>query len=167
MPKPDLSPQEIARRRRKFMQEQGAIIDRVGWMVLGVFPTADDPDDTSPFAYTVGLTAHGYPELVIAGCLDVRIMHELLNNLADRVYDTAARFTHGQRLADVIHGLPTVIVDGPLNDTLWPGSAVARYGRDKVRLQQLVWPDPQGRFPWEDGYDLDKYRQPLIGRPGE
>jgi hypothetical protein len=59
-----------------FLRRQQEIIDTVGWAVMHVLPTADDPDTTTPFAYTVGLTAH-HPELPIAG-LPPEIGHGLL-----------------------------------------------------------------------------------------
>jgi hypothetical protein len=146
------------------MRHQQQIIDRVGWAVMHVLPTEDEPDTVTPFAYTVGLTAHGYPELLVAG-LPPEIAHGLLNDLAGRVYDQARRFAHGQRIGDLIAGYDAVIVDGPPRGDLLPGVAIARYGRDQVRLQQVVWPDPQGRFPWQDGYDIDPRAQPLIAHP--
>jgi hypothetical protein len=144
------------------LHRQGEHIDRVGWAVTMVLPTADDPGVA--FAYTVGLTARGFPELVIAG-LPPDIAHALLNDLASRVYDWAARFSHGQRIGDLLVGYDAVIVDGPATEALYPGAAYARYGTGRVRLRQVVWPDPRGRFPWEPGYSHDGYPQPLIGRP--
>jgi hypothetical protein len=148
----------------EFLRRQGEIIDTVGWAVMHVMPAEDDPDTEIPFAYTVGLTAHGYPELLIAG-LPPEIGHELLNDLATRVYDQARRFTHGERIGDLIVGHDAVIVDGPPREELLPGVAIARYGRDRVRLQQVVWPDERGRFPWEAGYDVNPQAQPLIVQP--
>ncbi|SCF42720.1 protein of unknown function (DUF4262) [Micromonospora matsumotoense] len=104
-----------------------------------MLPTDDDPD-TTPFAYTVGLTAHGYPELITAG-LPPEIAHSLLNDLARRVYDRAERFTHGQRIRNLIAGYDAIIIDGLPTADLLPGMAIARYGRARVRLQQMVWPD--------------------------
>lgn len=49
------------------LRRQEQIIDTIGWAVTHVLPTDDDPDTTTPFAYTVGLTAHHYPELLTAG----------------------------------------------------------------------------------------------------
>jgi hypothetical protein len=146
-----------------FLRRQERIIDRVGWAVMHVLPTDDDPDTTAPFSYTIGLTGHGYPELLIAG-LPCEIAHTLLNDLAGRVYGKAQRFTHGQRVDDLIAGYPAVVVEGDLVEHLWPGVAVARYGRDRLRLQQVVWPDPAGRLPWEPGYAYDAQVQPLIAR---
>src|SRR5262249_9730899 len=84
---------------------------------------------------------------------------------AGRVYGQAQRFAHGQRISDLIAGYDAVIVEGPVIEDPRPGAAIARYGRDQVRLQQVVWPDRQGRFPWEDGYDVDPHAQPLIAHP--
>jgi hypothetical protein len=142
------------------MRRQQQQIDEYGWAVTAVFPTDDAPD--APFAYTVGLTAHGYPELIIAG-LDPQIAQALLNDLATRVYDRAQRFTAGQRISDLLVGYDAIIVDGPATEALHPGAAFARYGKNKVSLQQVVWPDPQGRFPWEAGYALGQGAQPLLG----
>ena len=144
------------------MRRQQEVIDRHGWAVTAVFPTADDPG--APFAYTIGLTAHGYPELIIAG-LDPATSQMLLNDLAQRVFDRAERFTAGQPISDLLHGYDAVIVEGPATEALHPGTAFARYGKDRVTLQQVVWPDQHGRFPWEPQYAIDPQAQPLLGRP--
>jgi Domain of unknown function (DUF4262) len=107
--------------------------------------------------------AHDRPELVIAG-LDPAIAQALLNDLAERVVHRAARFTHGQRITDLIDGYDAVIIDGPITEHLYPGAAIGRYGPDRVRLQQIVWPDPHARFPWEPGYQYPPQAQPLLAR---
>ena len=107
---------------------------------------------------------HGYPELVIAG-LHPLIAQALLGDLADRVVHHGARLRHGQRITDLIDGYDAVIVDGPVTEELYPGTAIGRYGADQVRLQQVVWPDPHGRFPWDPGYQYPPQAQPLLGRP--
>lgn len=146
-----------------FLRRQEQILDTVGWAVMHVLPAADT-DTTTPFAYTVGLTAHGYPELLIVG-LPPEIAHDLLNDLAARVYDKAEQFSHGQRISDLIAGHDAVLVEGEPTDDLLPGVAIARYGREQVRLLQVIWPDPQGRFPWHAGYSMDPHVQPQIARP--
>src|SRR4051794_22533027 len=105
-----------------FLRRQEEIIDTVGWAVMHVLPTADDPD-TTPFAYTVGLTAHDYPELLIAG-LPPEVAHGLLNYLAGRVYDKAERLARGQRVSDLIAGYDPVLVEGAPIDALLPGVAI-------------------------------------------
>ncbi|GGL92985.1 DUF4262 domain-containing protein [Micromonospora yangpuensis] len=149
------SPDEILDIQRRHITE-------TGWAVTAVLPAPGTTD--SPFAYTVGLTERHLPELVIAG-LDPRIAQILLNDLAGRVHTGAARLTHGHRVDDLIVGYPAVIVEGPATEALWPGTAYARYGRDRVHLQQIVWPDRHGRFPWHDGYEYPGHVQPLLGCP--
>lgn len=144
------------------LRRQSELIDRYGWAVTAVFPT--DDDQGAPFAYTVGLTAHGYPELIIAG-LDPDTSRILLNDLARRVFDRAEHFTVGQRISDLLAGYDAVIVDGPATEALFPGTAFARYGKDNVTLQQVVWPDQHGRFPWDEDYAIAPHAQPLLGRP--
>ncbi|MGC4885758.1 DUF4262 domain-containing protein [Micromonospora sp. DT227] len=146
----------------EFLRRQSEIIDRVGWAVTLVHPDADDAGDSTPFAYTVGLTAHGHPELLIAG-LDPATAQQLLNDLATRVYDRAERFSDGQRVGDLIAGHDAVIIDGTATDQLYPGAAIARYDQ-QVRLQQILWPDPQGHLPGEAGYAYPPSVQPVIRR---
>jgi hypothetical protein len=148
--------------RNQFLHHQDGLIARYGWAVTAVLPTPTDPG--TPFAYTVGLTERAQPELVIAG-LDPLIAQALLNDLAQRVVDDHTHLTHGQRLPDLIAGYDAVLVDGPITEDLYPGSAIGRYGADRVALRQIVWPDRDGRFPWDPGYAYPPQAQPLIGRP--
>ncbi|WP_433289377.1 DUF4262 domain-containing protein [Micromonospora sp. CA-244673] len=62
-------------------------------------------------------------------------------------------------------GYDAVIIDGDPTEQLHPGGAIGRYGRDRVRLQQVLWPDRHGRFPWDTAYAFPFAVQPLIARP--
>ncbi|WP_430788497.1 DUF4262 domain-containing protein [Actinoplanes sp. G11-F43] len=152
-----------------FFDDQSEIIGKFGWAVVHVLPADDDPDDTVPFAYTVGLTGYGFPELTIAG-LPAETGHVLLNEVAGRVRDEGLLLGHGQRLRGLIDGQELRVVAGGSVEILFPGAALMRYGDDRVSLLQLVWPDPSGRLPWQSGYDTAGYPQPTIGtthpRPG-
>lgn len=146
----------------RFMRRTEQRIDRQGWAVLTVSPTDDTPH--VPFAYTVGLTAHACPEIIIAGA-DSAVSEHLLNDLAKRVVKRADRFTTGQRISDLLDGYDAVLVEGPAVGALRPAAAYVRYGEERVMLQQVVWPDVHGRFPWEPGCILSPQAQPLIGHP--
>jgi Domain of unknown function (DUF4262) len=106
---------------------------------------------------------HDHAELVIAG-LDPAIGWEILNDLAARVCYGGLRVTHEQRI-DLLAGYQAVIVEGEATEQLLPGTAIARYGADRVRLAQIVWPCPHHRFPWQDGYCHPAGVQPLLTRP--
>jgi len=109
------------------------------------------------------LTERRQPELLIVG-VDASAAMSLLNDLAKRA-TTGGPFHHGQRIGDLIRNYDAVIVDGPADGVLRPTMAVHRYGSANVRLQQCVWPDPDGRFPWETGYTMPAAVQPVIGTP--
>ncbi len=146
------------------IRRQDEIIDRVGWMVMLVLPGEEQAALTASYAYTVGLAAHHFPELLIVG-LDPHVAHELLNDLAKRVWYRAERFSHGTRIGDLIAGYDAVIIDAQPTRAIAPDAAIARYGADRVRVQQVVWSDQQRRFPWDPGYEFTPDVQPLIGRP--
>lgn len=144
--------------RTGYLDQVRAVIAEHGWLVQSVFPEAGDPGPL--FAYTVGLTACGRAELLVAG-LEPGTAQALLNDAAGR----AEPFTHGQQLTDWIVGYTAVVVEGPHAEPLWPGTARALYGASAVRLQQLVWPDPAGRFPWDDDFEPGlRDAQPTIGK---
>ena len=145
------------------VRRQNEIIDRVGWAVMLTHPTDNDPETAVPFAYTLGLTARILPEFVMTG-LDPGVAYPLLNDMAKRVFDGAGPIAHGSRISDLIVAYDAIIVDGTATPQVQPNAAFARYGADQVRLQQIVWPDSQGTFPWEPGYAFAPHSQPLTGR---
>ena len=130
-------------------------IARYGWYVIGV--VGDTPGET--FFYTVGLTAAEHPELVVSG-LPQQTAHNILTELAIRVVRHGADISG--ELADVIRGLPVRIVDVSAADV--PTNVAFRiYGEERVSACQVVWPDPDGRFPWEPEFGLSwRGRQPLV-----
>lgn len=144
------------------LRRQRELIDLCGRAISYVF----DPDGVSaPYGYTIGLTEHGdgCPEFILTG-LDIELTSIFLNSMAERVLSRGQRFAHGQTVDDLVAERSVLIVAGPATDALHPGALYSHYG-DAFTLQQVVWPDPAGRFPWDDGYTLPDTVQPLLGRP--
>jgi hypothetical protein len=140
-----------------YLRRQQAVIAERGWIWVNVMPRPGDPEP--PFAYTVGLTEHRQPELLVAG-LDPRAAHALLARLAERVVHDREQLRHLQHVT-VPGYTEMIIIDGTAAGDLQPNIAVALYGAEPVRLQQVVWPDPHGRFPWEPHYELSPADQLL------
>lgn len=137
------------------------MIEDHGFMVTGTFPTAAQPG--TPYAYTAGLTAVDAPELLIVG-LPVNASYDLLANLAERVL-AGTRWANGHVLPDLIpNDYHAVIVDGTVPDDMPLAVANALYNRDRVRVQQVVWPDEHGFHPWDALWSCG-IPQPTIGRP--
>lgn len=145
-----------------FFEEQSRLIDKFGWTVVHVEPTEDDPPGVVPFGYTVGLTESGLPEVAVAG-VPLDLTGALLNEMAARIRHDGERLRHGGRVTGLVTGHDLLVVAGDPTDEVFPGAAMYRYGEDRVRLRQLVWPDPRGRFPWQSGYADASCPQPTIG----
>jgi hypothetical protein len=62
-------------------------------------------------------------------------------NIIDAVGWTVMHVLPGQHITDLITGYDAIIVQGPATDDLLPEVAFARYGREHVQLQQVIWPN--------------------------
>lgn len=141
------------------------IEDRIAegkWMVVGVIGGAQTP----PVCYTVGLHSLGYPELIMVG-LNMDAGQSILNDAAQQVIDSGSARQSGDVL-DKVANLPLIVVEVDDIELLKEYSAMASnlYGLDQYRLQQIVMPDPVGKFPWDEGVDTHFLKvQPLLGKP--
>ena len=134
-------------------------IGRYGWAVLYV-PAGPETDEPS-FHYTVGLTAASAPELLVYS-LPREVGHDVLNAIAQQVHDG-----HSLRDDEPVPGLPAEAAEfrtfavARLHDPL--GLATSRYG-EAVKVRQVVFPDRDGRWPWEAGADRP-WLTPLLFEP--
>lgn len=125
-----------------------------GWAVQAVERDRARP----PWAYTVGLTPRGLPELVVTG-MPLLEAGRLLD-------DTAEHLTHscppspGQRFA--LPGGPRLEVVRVARP--WAHLVVsARLYGEGIQALQLVHADQAGRWPWERDYDGVPGGQPVLG----
>jgi hypothetical protein len=121
------------------------LIAEHGWMVQGVFPREYDTE--APFAYTVGLTVAGLPEIVVAG-LPADLAQQILNAAARRMLDV--EFQPGEMVDDVASVSFRVMAapDAAVN------MAHHLYPARRVRALQLVWPDKDGAYPGDERWTL-------------
>lgn len=130
------------------------LITAYGWAIQGVEGDRVHP----PWAYTVGLTPLGRPELVVTG-LALDRATRLLNGVAAHVLHSCAP-APGEQIP--LRGGPLVeIVELPHPDAHLE-SAIALYGVE-IRALQLVRADDRGRWPWERGYRGGRGGQPVLG----
>lgn len=146
--------------RAAVLDDTRAKIAAHGWTVIGVFPTPEDPGPS--FAYTVGLSGKGLPELAIYG-LHAQIAHSLLNEVARRMVESGTALQNGDRIEGVLFddvALATVAMTDTTDLTL----VRECYGAVAAAVQ-VVWPDRAGVLPWEEGSRLTDTDQPVRGRP--
>lgn len=144
------------------------VIDQVGWAVQGVFTPEGHSHPEPNWAYTVGMTDRGLPELFIIGSMDPTILQNILNNAV--MQHLEKEIVAGQ----VLEGVAENTVDGSeirmqvreagvdyhVQQALnYYGDVDNRLGR--VKLLQLVWPDRKGAYPGSFVYD-ESMVQPLI-----
>ena len=148
--------------RAAVLADTRAKIAAHGWTVIAVFPTAEDPGPS--FAYTVGLSGKGLPELAIYG-LSGQVAHSLLNEVARRMVESGVALQTGDRVEGVlVDDVPLVAV--AMTDARDLNLVRECYGAVAAAVQ-VVWPDSDGVLPWEEGARIGDAQQPLRGRPPE
>jgi hypothetical protein len=137
-----------------YLQYMRGLMTCHDWAVQGVERDRIHP----PWAYTVGLTPHGRPELVVTG-MPLRKATELLNSVAGHVLHADAP-EPGLRVQ--LRGGPLIeIVRVEVPDAHLV-TAVELYGRE-VQALQLVHADDRGHWPWQVGYRGRRGGQPVLG----
>ena len=139
---------------RDYLDHMRRLIDRYGWAVQGVERDGIHP----PWAYTVGLTPHRRPELVITG-MGLTRATGVLNGVAAHLLQADAPAP----------GTQAELTGGPLVEVVevtapWAhlNVAVELYGQ-RISGLQLVHADKRGRWPWDRAYQGGRGGQPVLG----
>ncbi|MDL4774775.1 DUF4262 domain-containing protein [Actinomadura xylanilytica] len=134
-------------------------ITQYGWSVVLVHPDGEGPG----WAYTIGLWhSHRSSELAMFGS-DVYEMEEILNALGRQTAEGAPP-EDGERREEAARGGAAAFrpVAPRWYEALF-GGAVAFYRRPPLPFLQVVWPNPDGLFPWQPGTDLPfRHSQPWL-----
>ncbi len=128
-----------------------ADVSAYGWHVVLVAASDTAPD----IAYTVGLSASfDHPEVAVLGLPSPKA-HMLLNEVGAAVRG-GSKFGPDDRVTDLIVGLEVAFRPFPKEQYFqYLGLARKFYRDDGFDAIQLVWPDAQGRFPWDSGVAED------------
>jgi Domain of unknown function (DUF4262) len=113
---------------------------------------------SSPWAYTVGLTAHGKPELVVTGLSYAR-SGQLLNDVASHVLHAEA--PQPGEVVPLRDG-PVIEIVEVTEPTVHLAIAVEIFGPE-IRALQLVHADDRGHWPWDVGFRGGRGGQPVLG----
>jgi hypothetical protein len=129
-------------------------IDTYGWAIRNV--AAADPQEC--LSYTVGLTAHDHPEVVMTG-LPPEVGTAFLNIVGEIVVREGRRFQAGEATDELADGrsMPVIQV------TDMSGLAAVRAIYDDATALQIIWTDSGGRLPWEPGYANPPGSQRILG----
>jgi uncharacterized protein DUF4262 len=120
------------------------------------------------FSYSVGLYLNfGHPEIVVIGLSADKAM-QLINLVCDRVAQ-GGQFDEGSLSMDLLNGLPVAFMkvepehyDDRFGFANWFYQSLPTAG---FPVLQLVWPDREGRFPWDTQFDQSpRSMQPVLCR---
>ena len=142
----------------RFIRETRKHIADYGLSVLHVHEEPGSPG----FAYSIGLwETFGHPEILIIG-LRREQGHGIINACADLIR-AGTVFREGERYSDVLKGYAVEFLEiAPDYHPTYLGSAIRFYGK-RVPALQIVYPDRDGRFPWDEGTDgMFHEAQPLL-----
>lgn len=136
-------------------------IEDYGISVQGVFPTKDD--DGPLFSYTIGMTLVSKPEIILFD-FDLEDACRLLNCVWD-----------GLEHAELETG-KAIDFDGYLSMALFfmdiPDEAAKEYACGaynyfpEAKAVQMILPDVEGRFPWQEGCAKPFSAQKLLTKDG-
>lgn len=128
------------------------------------FVGGDSESLSTSFAYTVGLSELGHPELLILGVAP-GTASGVLNDVARRVR-AGRSLTPGDVLSFDAwpHRVTVESLPNPQAILFVANDFYERTDDLSVPAFQLTYDDRSGRFPWDAGYDVAPWIQP---RPGE
>ncbi len=129
-------------------------INAYGWAVRNVL----DSDPAKCLSYTVGLTAHEHPEVVMTG-LPPEVGTAFLNIVGEIVVREGGRFAAGDVTTELAEGPAMPVLEVADKSDLTAVHAI--YG--DVPALQIVWTDSAGRLPWNAGYANPPGSQRLLG----
>ena len=134
-----------------------ANIDTHGWHVLFV------PDGAPAFAYSIGFQPTlRAPEIIVVG-LPQQVSHRLINDIGKRIRD-GLEIEDGGVYSDFIPRYRCTFRLVPKRHYgNYLGTATRFYSRDDFPVLQLIYPDREGRWPWEEGVSPEFQRiQPVL-----
>lgn len=149
----DADPEDLHPDARKFVDG----VRQYGWIITHVYAS-----DTSPsFSYTTGLcVARTLPEFIVFG-LGMNVAHGLLDNLIDK-FVSGVEVPTELPIPDLFEGVDVFLFPtAPKKHAEWMLRTAWFYDTSDFPCQQLVFPDNEGRFPWDEDVDpLFEHLQP-------
>ena len=134
-------------------------VDRDGWHVLNVLDRSTSPG----WAFSIGFyRTFGHPEVVVFG-LNNELNQSVINSIGEDLR-SGKTYPIDAPYPELIEGFDCILKHV---NTLWYpdflGYADWFYKGTDYPALQCIWPDKNGRYPWEDSFNPDwKWAQPLL-----
>jgi len=112
-----------------------------------------------PFAYSIGRTVRDRPEILVTGPLPPDMMGWMVNEVAK--LDDDHPLSAGMEVSEILVGHPVRLVQVRDLDEAQMFGVTNNFGADDTSALQILWPDMQGRFPGDEGFD-PKIHEPVF-----
>lgn len=131
---------------KRYWKEMDDKIARAGYAVQAVLSDGTAP----PYSYTIGLAEKGEAEIAISG-LGPNTAWTILTLIVEKTREGLV-LADGLRIPEIIQNYDVVVREAePSRVASHARGAVVRAGPRDFDLFQIVFPDVDGRFPWEEG----------------
>ena len=140
-----------------FYLEIQKVIAKYDRQVLAIGPE----DKSPPFSYTIGNHVKGLPELLLIGPWNPKHSQAALNTLSEMMIERKHGFANGE----------LVNIGGEHSMQIWDTTVIAKlqytlqcteyFGDQNYLVQQMVMPDPKGRYPGDKRLHK-RYRVPVL-----
>jgi hypothetical protein len=141
----------------KIVKKSESDIEQYGWSFM--FVDADKVSGMESFSYTIGFEkTYAHPEIIIFG-LPAEISHKILSAIAAAIKENETMPLH-EPVENII-GNDLKVIFKPLDHDLYAdylSIAIEAYGTYDFRTQIMLWPDKEGKYPFESGYDTKAQR---------
>lgn len=138
--------------------EIDSYIEKGIWGVIGVFH--ENPEKN--FSYSIGMRHYGKPEIIVCG-LPLETSKIVINNANRTAKDGNVVYQDGQFDNNILDGFPVAYVDvSEKNKRKYLVQAYSHYESWAFPAVQMVWPDTNGKFPWDEEYEEKFKYQPVL-----
>jgi hypothetical protein len=138
-------------------------IDRYGQHLVKVFLTDDDPPHALPCIYTIGNHERRLPELLIVAFNDGQDA-DILNHLAEMQRKRGTAFRHGEEVSLGGTYPVRIVAAGQRARDEYAVQIGVYYHTESYDVRQVLYCDPNGRFPGDPGCEEPYCQQPDLSR---
>lgn len=139
-------------------------ITQIGWHHVHVQAEGRTP----AYAFSLGLYAnYGHPEIIVFG-LSPHVAQQLLNIIAAGVVGAKSEYETFKPYENIARGTRIAFIPVAkkfISEYFGYGRWFYQSTQGEFPALQMVWPDRQGRLPWEESYDAAFSEiQPLLDK---
>lgn len=113
-------------------------------------------DKSSSFCYSTGIyKSFNIPEIFISS-LPQNLSFELIKNYVELFKETKNIYLN-KKIDNLSDRFPVYLIEVPISNLIdYVLSSIKFYKSEDYKYLQLIYPDTEGRFPREFGYDYDQ-----------